>query len=337
MDNQKEILPLISVILPVYNSEAYIRESIESILNQTYSNFEFLILNDGSKDKSEEIILSYGDPRIKYYKHPNCGLAGTLNRGIELSKGDFIARQDQDDISLPQRFEKQLNFLVTNPDVVMVGTRASVFIDGGKVIKYHDHATDSAVLKFDLMFNNPFVHSSVMFKKSVLEKTGNYTVDRNFFEDYNLWSKMAWHGKLVNLKDVLVEYRHHEKGMSKDAAYFSKNALYNQCTLNIETLMGEKSVVVNDMLALMHKDYTLYRGTEKAEIYQYLQKMAEKIISQHKGSENLVSQRLKQYKNIMGYCFNIYKRKLAEKNRLKMFFLKLDMKLHEYHPNLINE
>ncbi len=112
MDSQQKIVPLISVILPVYNSEAYIRESIDSILNQSYSNFEFLILNDGSSDNSEEIILSYKDPRIKYHKHPNCGLAGTLNKGLELSKGELIARQDQDDISLPQRFEKQVNFLI---------------------------------------------------------------------------------------------------------------------------------------------------------------------------------------------------------------------------------
>jgi len=323
--------------LPVYNSEAYIRESIDSILNQSYSNFEFLILNDGSKDRSEEIILSYTDPRIKYHKHPNCGLAGTLNRGIELSKGELIARQDQDDISLPERFEKQVNYLRANPNVVMVGTRASVFIDGGNVIKYHDHPTNMALLKFDLMFNNPFVHSSVMFRKSVLDKTGNYTVDRSFFEDYNLWSKMVWQGDLSNLKDVLVEYRHHEKGMSKDAAYFSKNALYNQCSLNIEILMGEKSVIVNDMLSIMHKDYSLYKGSTKREVNQYLEKMAAKIISQHKNSEGKINERLKQYKNIMGYCFNIYKRSLTGNNRFKTLLLIADMKLNVYYPNLINE
>lgn len=337
MDNKETISPLISVILPVYNSEAYIRESIESILNQTYVNFEFLILNDGSTDKSEEIILSYNDSRIKYHKHPNCGLAGTLNKGIELSMGEIIARQDQDDISLPERFKKQINFLNNNPEIILVGTRANVFIDGGEVIKYHDHATSMAVLKFDLMFNNPFVHSSVMFRKNVLNKVGNYTTDRSFFEDYNLWSKMMWYGDLANLKDVLVEYRHHEKGMSKDSAYFSKNALYNQCTLNIETLMGEKSVIVNDMLAILHKDYTLYKGSSKNEMNKYLEKMAATIISQHKNSESLVKERLVQYKKILGYCFNIYKRNLVGNNRFKMLTLILEMKLNGYYPNLINE
>src|SRR5687767_7542953 len=97
--------PLISVLLPVYNAEKYLRESIDSILKQTYSNFEFLILNDGSTDGSEEIIKSYSDPRIRYSKHENCGLAATLNKGIEQAKGEIIARQDQDDISLPERFQ----------------------------------------------------------------------------------------------------------------------------------------------------------------------------------------------------------------------------------------
>ena len=106
--------PLISVILPVYNGSLYLKESIDSILNQTYTNFELIIINDGSKDNSEEVIKSYNDDRIKYLSQENRGLAATLNIGIKLTNGIYIARMDQDDISLPERFKKQIFLSLPN-------------------------------------------------------------------------------------------------------------------------------------------------------------------------------------------------------------------------------
>src|SRR6185369_12980087 len=140
--------PLISVVLPVYNGEEYLRESIDSILKQSYSNFEFLILNDGSSDRSEEIIQSYSDPRIKYHKHANCGLAATLNKGIELAKGEYIARQDQDDISLPTRLEKQITFLENHSEYAMVGTGSKIWRANKKTGRSHHHATVNAKIQF---------------------------------------------------------------------------------------------------------------------------------------------------------------------------------------------
>ncbi len=106
------IKPLVSVIFPIYNSDKFLRESLESLLNQTYQNFEIIAINDGSQDRSRKIILSYKDSRIKYYEHKkNLGLVNTLNEGIKLSRGKYLARMDADDISLPQRFEKQVAYL----------------------------------------------------------------------------------------------------------------------------------------------------------------------------------------------------------------------------------
>ena len=118
---------LISVILPVYNGSEYLTESIDCILNQTYSNFEFIIIDDGSTDDSAAIIANYTDVRIRFYSQQNQGLASTLNRGISLANGNYIARQDQDDVSLPNRFAQQVAFLEANPEYGMVGTWAAIW------------------------------------------------------------------------------------------------------------------------------------------------------------------------------------------------------------------
>jgi len=209
--------PLISVILPVYNGALYLREAIESILNQTYTNFEFIIINDGSKDNSEEIIKSYNDNRIIYISQKNIGLAATLNIGIKISKGKYIARMDQDDISLPERFEKQIDFLEKNKDYDILGTWAKIFPDKTNK-RFHKHPTDNIKLKYFLLFNNPFVHSSVMIRKSVFEKIGLYSEDKNRQppEDYELWSRIARVSKIANIPEVLLNYREVSTGMSND-------------------------------------------------------------------------------------------------------------------------
>ena len=118
---------LVSVVLPVYNGAKYLRDAIDSMLAQSYANFELIIIDDGSTDDSINIISAFNDPRIRLYSQENQGLAATLNRGITLAKGAYIARQDQDDVSLPNRLSKQAAFLETNPDYGMVGTWASIW------------------------------------------------------------------------------------------------------------------------------------------------------------------------------------------------------------------
>lgn len=209
--------PLISVILPVYNGALYLGEAIESILNQTFKDFEFIIINDGSKDKSEDIIKSYNDKRIKYYSQENRGFGATLNRGINLSNGKYIARIDADDISYPERFQKQINFFNNNPSYSMVGTWSRIIPDGVK-IRYHKHPTEDLVLKFFLLFNNPFVHSSIMIKREVFENVGFFRENKDRYpcEDYELWSHVARYGKIANIPEVLVIYRESSNSMTRD-------------------------------------------------------------------------------------------------------------------------
>ena len=125
-------MPKVSVVMPAYNAEAYIGAAMESILSQSFGDFEFLILNDCSTDGTEAIIQSYDDPRIVYIKNEkNMGVAATLNKGLAAAQGEYIARMDADDFSLPQRFEKQVAYLDAHPEVVVLGTQVQFFSDRG--------------------------------------------------------------------------------------------------------------------------------------------------------------------------------------------------------------
>jgi glycosyltransferase involved in cell wall biosynthesis len=209
--------PKISVILPVYNGQDYLAEAIDSVLSQSFSDFELIVINDGSSDGSAAIIEKWDDPRVRFYQQSNKGLAATLNRMILLAKGLYIARQDQDDVSLPSRFERQVAFLDANPDVGMVGTSAEIWVGNERTNRFLRHPTDDAALKFGLLFDNHFVHSSVMIRQSVFERIGGYSEDfsRQPPEDYELWSRVMKKYMLANLPDVLLAYREIEGSMSR--------------------------------------------------------------------------------------------------------------------------
>lgn len=329
--------PLISVVLPVYNAGNYLKEAIASILKQNYLNYEFIIINDGSTDNSEEVILSFNDNRIKYVYQENKGLGGTLNVGLSLCVGKYIARQDQDDISYPDRFKKQVEFLEKNPKIALLGTHAKIVTENATKISYHRHAASPANLKFDLLFDNPFVHSSVMFRKSAIEANGFYNEDRNLYEDYDLWSRLSYSNEVANLSEVLVEYRHHDKGLSKNFTNFKEYALYNQGIKNIEKLLGTKDDALLDLVALYHWKEEMYKGTSVKKLTEALALISEKIIETYPGERKLVEERKKQYVKIMLYRLNILSRRRNKSNPLKMLLLKLQNKLLGLHPFVINK
>jgi glycosyltransferase involved in cell wall biosynthesis len=246
----------LSVIMPVYNGEKYLREAIESTLNQTFSDFEFLILDDGSTDRSSSIISEYDDPRIRIFSHANRGLAATLNRGIELAAGEYIARQDQDDISMPERFEKQISFLENNPRVGMVGTWARIFEGLGETSRAHKHPAENYLLKFDLMFNNPFVHSSVMIRKKALGQVGGYSTDkwRQPPEDYELWSRIARISDVANIPEFLHVYREVPHSMSRDGLNPFLEKVVRISSENIAWVLGKKKPdqSIQDISAIIH-------------------------------------------------------------------------------------
>jgi CheY-like chemotaxis protein len=218
--------PCVSVILPVYNGATDVPAAIASVLGQSFGDFELIAIDDGSPgDDSLEVLnriaSESGDARLKVVAlTPNRGLAGALNHGLSLARGRYIARQDQDDISLPDRLQRQVAFLEANPACGMVGTRAEIWQDEKPTGRFHDHPTDTGRLKLDLLSNNPFVHSSVMLRRDVFAAVGEYCTDRSRQppEDYELWSRVARHCDVANLPERLLIYREVPTSMSRDAA-----------------------------------------------------------------------------------------------------------------------
>lgn len=200
--------PALSVVMSVYNGERYLRESIESILNQTYRDFEFIIIDDGSNDRSSNIIDQYGkaDNRIIVIHHQNIGLTRSLNKGIAIAKGDYIARQDADDVSFLDRLEKQMAFLKNHPGVVLCGTWfEEISEENGKRIRRYP--VKDTILRKNLKYTNQFCHPSVIFKKSAFFQAGKYDEKFQTGQDFELWIRLADRGDIVNLTEVLVRRR----------------------------------------------------------------------------------------------------------------------------------
>jgi glycosyltransferase involved in cell wall biosynthesis len=207
--------PLVTVLMPVYNGEKYLSEAIDSILNQTFSDFEFLIMNDGSTDNSENIILSYSDSRIQYIKNvSNLKLITTLNKGIELAKGKYIVRMDADDISAPTRIEKQVAFMEKNEDVGICGSWFTAFGDVQEsVCKYKEQHDE---ILFKMFYQCHFCHPSLIIRKKVFEDL-EIPFNRKFIhaEDYELYLRLSTKWKFHNLQESLINYRIHSSSVSR--------------------------------------------------------------------------------------------------------------------------
>jgi glycosyltransferase involved in cell wall biosynthesis len=210
---------LISVVMSVYNAEQYLDEAILSILNQTYSNFEFIIINDGSTDNSLKIIEKYidNDKRIILISRENKGLIYSLNEGIDRAKGKYIARMDADDISLKNRFKEQINFMEKHSEIGACGTWIEIFGSNRKP-KIWKLAINSEMLYTGLLFSVPMAHPSSMIRKSILTKY-KLQYNKNFknAEDYKLWIDMSQYTKYANIPKVLFRYRYLHTSISRVA------------------------------------------------------------------------------------------------------------------------
>jgi len=209
--------PLVSVLMPVYNGAADLRRALDTVLGQTFRDFEVIAINDGSKDESAALLDAVDDPRVRVIHQDNMGLAATLNRGLTMARGRLIARQDQDDLSHPERFSKQVAYLNARADCILLGTAAEIWVGDEPTERSHDHPIEHALLAFDLLFNNPFVHSSVMMRRDAVLGIGGYTTDKSRQppEDYELWSRLARKGRVANLPERLLVYREVPQSMSR--------------------------------------------------------------------------------------------------------------------------
>ncbi|MDD1019191.1 glycosyl transferase family 2 [Pseudomonas protegens] len=205
--------PLISVILPIYNGASFLEDAIDSILNQTIVDFELIAINDGSTDRSLDILRAYEkiDERVKVFSHTNKGLTRTLNDALDLANGQWIARMDQDDIALPHRFEKQLEHLrISKADIVGSWVKRFGATDN-RTVKLSE--SDNAI-KMEMLFTSPFAHPTVMMRASLIKQL-RYDHSRDKAEDYDLWVRAAIAGyKMANVPEVLLHYRVHASQIS---------------------------------------------------------------------------------------------------------------------------
>lgn len=210
----------VSVVMAVYNGAEVIRTTVDSILSQTFRNFEFIIVDDCSRDDTVKITESCRDPRIILIKNSaNSGQTKSLNTGLKAARGEYVARTDAGDISFPQRLEKQVAFLDKHPDVAVLGTSAIRYNEEGRIIDVVHMPTTERAIRQRLLVTTPLVHVSVMMRKDVIIPMGGYDDDFYVLADYELWSRLIINGcKLANIKEVLAGY------MVSSASFGARNA-----------------------------------------------------------------------------------------------------------------
>jgi hypothetical protein len=251
--------PRVSVVLSVHNGAADLPKAIDTILTQTFTDFELIAINNGSSDGTAAVLDGLRDPRLRVIHQDDMGLAAALNRGIALARGEFIARQDHDDWAKPTRLEKQVAFMDACPDCALVGTRAEIWAGDRKTRRVHDHPTDNAALQFELLFDNPFVHSSILVRKSALDVVGCYATDaaRQPPEDYELWSRIARRFRVANLAERLTIYREVPNSMSRKRSTSFVDKIVAISAENIAAAAGAAApgAVHWDIAAISHRAF----------------------------------------------------------------------------------
>lgn len=218
--------PLVSVVMPIYNSEKYLAKAIDSILTQTYSNFELIIVDDGSTDQSGVIIKRYNDSRIQIIRHKtNEGVSASRNEAAAAAKGSYIAMHDADDISLPGRFDKQVKYLEQNLDIGVLGSSLKAIDEDDNFLYFINLLTNPDDLKLAEIFSNQIAQSSAMIRREIFKKSGGFNTQMTHAEDTDLWRRVSHYCQIANLKEPLCIYRVHPAGASANIAKIRESAL----------------------------------------------------------------------------------------------------------------
>lgn len=265
-----ELSPKVSWVMPVYNGEKYLRPALDSILAQTFKNWELVIVNDASTDSTPSICKEYAekDPRIRTLTNgKNLHIGGSLNKGISAARADLIARMDADDICLPQRLEKQIKVFEENKDIAVVGSYIVLIDEEGKEKGIREYATEDMELKRKILRYSPFAHPTVMFKKSIVEEFGGYDRQKSPSEDIDLWFKIGTKYKFANVAEPLLKYRvFAESHSNKKLRNVEINTL--QMRLNAVKNLGYKAKFL-DILYNFAEFSTIYFMPAKFRIWLF--------------------------------------------------------------------
>lgn len=279
-------MPSISVVMAVYNGEKYLKEAIDSILYQTYRDFEFIIIDDCSTDDTPCILASYGDKRIRIIRNErNLKLPASLNRGLRLAQGKYIARMDADDVAMPERFAKQIGYMEAHNEVAVLGGSIEVMDEFGKSLYVNQVKCGDKIGSYYLL-PSPIAHPTAMLRKSM-------TVDEGFFydekytsaQDYDLWLRIAKVHKIANIPDVVLMYRIHggsiseskrEQQQSNALKIFLKNVSCDLSEDEAKAILRQRYGVnpLNHAIAFYkvfrHMDYFFFR-VSLGYVYRYIQ------------------------------------------------------------------
>ncbi len=317
--------------MPVFNSENYLEESILSILNQTYKNFELIILDDGSTDESKHIIAQYAqsDKRIRpYYSSKNIGIVKRLNEGLSLAEGNIIARMDSDDISLPKRLETQLLFLNDNPQIDVVGASTITIDSNGAQTDVIRRTTNSIHLYWISFFSNPLSHPTVMFKKESILAMGGYLLSQYPVEDFDLWIRVMKSGRISNIAEPLLKYRIHPNSISKS----NSNSQLEKFNKILNNHWKSNAHIDNIDLSLMNVSY-LNLSQIKQHSTQNILSNFNKLITLKKNVENHYNEKSKNididFLNRSLFMFS------KIKNKSILLYLILILRLFTLYPTLL--
>ena len=252
--------PLVTVFMAAYNGEAYIEKAIQSVLAQSFTNFELLIINDGSTDRTLDIIHKFTDPRIRLvHNDGNKGLTFTRNRGIEEAKGQYIAILDCDDLAMPDRLKTQISFLDANPDIAICGGQAIAIDESGEQTGNLNVIAGDKNISPELVFHNTFINSTLMIKRSAMLAAGGYR-DYSPAEDYELSYRISLQHPVANLNEVLVYYRLHGNNISK----VQHEKILNAELRIIENIHTNLGIPKDENLIRIHHDYSCYRFSSRS-------------------------------------------------------------------------
>jgi glycosyltransferase involved in cell wall biosynthesis len=281
-----------SVFMPVYNAGEYLKVAIESILNQDFKDFEFVIVNDGSTDGSLDIIKSYSDTRIRLIDNPkNLGLIGSLNIGMEQCKGEYIVRMDQDDISLPQRLSKQISFMDENPEYGLIG---SWFEDFGENIesRFVKYSSDDAHIRLRHLYQTHISHPTAVMRTAVIRQH-NIRFDPEFVhgEDYNCWVTFSEYCKLSNFPEVLVKKRDHPSNITNKYA----SVMHATCTKVKQRQFDKMGTPISNQDADLYSRFANPEWNFSLEEMQQLNSLLNKLLKAHSAAIAIPELTFKKY------------------------------------------
>ena len=233
--------PLVTVVMAVYNTEAYVGEAIDSILHQSFRDFELIVVDDGSTDSTAAILDGYADSRIvRLSQQPNMGLSVARNRAFEIARGKYIAIQDADDVALPHRLARQVEFLESHPEVGVLGSAMQLMDASGKPIGVKRFPASHGHLRWRLCFTSPIADTAAMMRRTLLAQVGTYDPMMRFGQDYDLWRRVSFVTLLANLPDVLVFNRQHAASTLRKYMHSTyRDYVTESCRLYWSEVLGE--------------------------------------------------------------------------------------------------